>query len=457
MSTTKPYQGPNRDSLLVVGLGATGLSVARYLHAKGLDFAIVDSREEPPGLPRLREEIPEVRAYCGNAAQTALKGAMDLLVSPGVSLSEPWVREAMEGGARVRGDIDLFAEAAGAPIVGITGSNAKSTVTAWLGEMAAKAGRRAGVGGNIGTPALDTLSPNNELYVTELSSFQLERAGDLDLAVATVLNLTPDHLDRHGNFRAYRRAKHRIFAAARCVVFNADDESTIPANVGSVPSFSWRYGVPVGEEFGLREDSDAVWIAQGRALLLPVSELSLAGRHNIANALAALCLGSAIQLSRDAMLEALCSFSGLPHRCELVADCRGIRWINDSKATNIGASLAAIEGLGQDKNLILIAGGEGKGAAFADLAAPVAKHCKAVLLIGAAAEELAREMRGSSSVEISETLERAVSRARELAGSGDTVLLSPACASFDQFANYGARGDVFRRLVLEFAVGEGAA
>ncbi|MEM9396256.1 MAG: UDP-N-acetylmuramoyl-L-alanine--D-glutamate ligase [Pseudomonadota bacterium] len=457
MSTTKPFQGPNRDSLLVVGLGATGLSVARYLHTKGLDFAIVDSREQPPGLPRLREEIPEVRVYCGNAAQQAVKGAMDLVVSPGVSLSEPWLREAMEGGARVRGDIDLFVEAAGAPIVGITGSNAKSTVTAWLGEMAAKAGRRAGVGGNIGTPALDTLSSSNELYITELSSFQLERAGDLDLAVATVLNLTPDHLDRHGNFRAYRRAKHRIFAAARCIVFNAEDENTIPPTVGSIPSFSWRYGVPLDEEFGLREKSGTVWIAKGSEPLLPVSELALPGRHNVANALAALCLGCAIQLSTDAMLEALRSFPGLAHRCELVADSDGIRWINDSKATNVGASLAAIEGLGNNKNLVLIAGGEGKGADFTALANSVATYCKAVLLIGAAADSLANVLRGHASIEVPGTLEQAVNRARELAGPGDTVLLSPACASFDQFANYGARGDAFRRLVREFAIGEGAA
>ena len=451
MTKSKLAQQRNGSAIVVVGMGATGLSVARFLDSRNVSFTVVDSRDNPPGLARLRDQLPEVPVYCGSAAQAAIRGAMELIVSPGVSLAEPWLREALEGGAQVRGDIDLFVEEAGAPVVGITGSNAKSTVTALLGAMAVAAGRRVGVGGNIGTPALDTLSPDNELYVTELSSFQLERARDLDLAVATILNLTPDHLDRHGSFRAYRRAKHRIYAAARCVVFNAEDDDTVPPSRAGVARFGWRVGEPGEDEFGVAQQDGEPWLSYGRTGLMSVSELALPGQHNVANALAALTLGHAVQLPMEAMLAALRTFSGLPHRCELVAESAGIRWYNDSKATNVGAALAAVTGLGAEQPLVLIAGGQGKGADFGELLEPVRQYCRAVLLIGEAAPELQALFAGSVPCEVPGTLDVAIAHSRELANPGDAVLLSPACASFDQYVSYEARGDRFRNLVREFA------
>ncbi|MEE4249828.1 MAG: UDP-N-acetylmuramoyl-L-alanine--D-glutamate ligase, partial [Alcanivoracaceae bacterium] len=363
---------------VVVGLGVTGLSVARYLHRCGQEFSVVDTREQPPELAQLQAEMPHVPVLLGANAQGVLDTAGELIVSPGISLEEPWLQQAVAAGATVRGDIDLFVAAANAPVIGITGSNAKSTVTAMLGAMLQAAGHRAGVGGNLGVAALDLLDPTTEYYVLELSSFQLERAGKLDLAVATVLNLTPDHLDRHGSMQRYHQAKHRIFNGCAAVVFNADDPLTIPPVAGDRRQISWRLGEPGLQGFGLRREGDAWMIAQGFELLMPVAELSLPGRHNLANALATLALGAAIDLPRAAMLETLRTFPGLPHRCELVLERDGVRWINDSKATNVGAALAAINGLGEaggDHSVILIAGGRDKNSDFTCLRPALKAYC----------------------------------------------------------------------------------
>jgi UDP-N-acetylmuramoylalanine--D-glutamate ligase len=317
-----------------------------------------------------------------------------------------------------------------------------------LGAMLRAAGRRAGVGGNLGTPALDLLDDDNEFYVLELSSFQLERAGELGLEVATVLNLTPDHLDRHGSMPRYHQAKHRIFNGCKTVVFNADDPLTIPPLAAGRRQISWRLAEPELHGFGLRREGDRLMLAEGFDMLLPVSELALAGRHNIANALAALALGAAIDLPRPAMLVALRDFRGLPHRCELVLERDGVRWINDSKATNVGAALAAIEGLGGDHSLVLIAGGRDKNADFRTMRAAVGSHCSLLLLIGEAAEVMAEAFADVCETHIVGTLDAAISMAEERADVGQIVLLSPACASFDQFASYEDRGDQFRRRVL---------
>ncbi|EED33851.1 UDP-N-acetylmuramoylalanine--D-glutamate ligase [gamma proteobacterium NOR5-3] len=433
---------------VVVGLGVTGLSVARYLARQGEEFTVVDTREHPPGLEALRSEMPEVPVMLGTDAQDVLDTAAQLIVSPGISPQEPWLQRAVSAGAKLCGDIDLFVAAAAAPVIGITGSNAKSTVTEMLGAMVQAAGRRTAVGGNLGVPALDLLDDQTEFYVLELSSFQLERAGPLNLEVATVLNLTPDHLDRHGSMPLYHQAKHRIFNGCRAVVFNVDDPLTIPPLAAGRRQVSWRMGEPELTGFGLRLVDGEQMIVEGFEPLMRADEVSLPGRHNLANALAALALGAAIDLPRDAMLSVLRSFKGLEHRCELVLEREGVRWINDSKATNVGAALAAINGLGAEHRLILIAGGRDKGADFRSLAPAVAAHCEVVLLIGEAADGIATALGASCDTVIAETLEHAVELAAARARSGDIVLLSPACASFDQFASYTHRGERFKQLVL---------
>ncbi len=434
---------------VVVGLGVTGLSVARYLARRGEDFCVYDTREAPPGRSQLKTELPDIPLLTGAVPQDVLNTAGELIVNPGIAPSEPWLEEAVAAGALLRGDIDLFMEEAHAPVVGITGSNAKSTVTAMVGAMARAAGLNTGVGGNLGTAALDLLDDDTELYVLELSSFQLERVGELGLDVATVLNVTPDHLDRHGSMPLYHQAKHRIFSGSKAVVYNADDPLTIPPLAGGRRQVSWRLREPDLEGFGLREEDGETFLAEGFELLLPVSQLPMPGRHNVANALAALAIGSAADLPKDAMLEALRTFRGLPHRCELVGEGGSVQWVNDSKATNVAAAIAAVDGLGADRPLILIAGGRDKAADFAPLRGAVERHCRHVLLIGEAAPLLADALAGTSSIERVGTLDAAVERAAQIVEHGDTVLLSPACASFDQFASYEARGEAFRAAVEE--------
>lgn len=436
-----------------MGLGATGMSCARFLYAQGTAFSVVDTRAAPPGLDTLRKEMPDVRVFTGEIPVEILDGASEVVVSPGIALDDPLISHAREAGAQVVGDIDLFVRAAQAPVVGITGSNAKSTVTSLVGEMAHQAGLNTGVGGNLGTPALELLAPGRQLYVLELSSFQLERAGPLDLAVATVLNLTADHLDRHGSLPAYHKAKHQIFRGCRAAVVNRDDPLTIPLVPADVDVISWRMREPELDGFGLRQVDEDEYLCRGFEPLLPVRELSLTGRHNIANALAALALGSCIDLPLEAMLTTLRHFRGLPHRCEFVAELRGIRFINDSKGTNVGATEAALRGLGSEGDIVLIAGGQGKGADFSTLAGVVARHCKLVVLIGEDAPLLQQALSPHAPVQPAASMDEAVRIASAAAAAGDTVLLSPACASFDMFSGYAARGEAFRASVADLAGG----
>ena len=355
---------------VVVGLGSTGLSAARFLAARGEEFVLVDTRRRPPALDALRAELPGVVALTGAVPQAVLDTASELIVSPGIAVQEPWLAAAVKAGAVLRGDIDLFVRAARAPVIGITGSNGKSTVTELVGAMARRAGRRVAVGGNLGPPALDVLDDRVELYVLELSSFQLERAGELGLSVASVLNLTPDHLDRHGSLPRYHQAKHRIFAGAARVVCNTDDPLTVPPAARARERIGWRLREPELDGFGLLDAHGEPVLARGFTPLLPVCELASSARHDLANALAALALGTAAGLPEHAMLEALRSFTGLPHRCELIAERDGVRWIDDSKASNVGAALAAIQGLGASGRIVLIAGGRNKGADFRVLRRP---------------------------------------------------------------------------------------
>lgn len=430
---------------IVVGLGKSGMSLVRFLARQGVPFAVADTRENPPELATLRLQFPQVEVRCGELDVEFLCRAQELYVSPGLALATPALQEAAKRGVKLSGDIELFARHAKAPIVAITGSNAKSTVTTLVGDMARAAGKRVAVGGNLGTPALDLLADDIELYVMELSSFQLETTERLNAEVATVLNVSEDHMDRYADMQAYHLAKHRIFRGARQVVVNRGDALSRPLVADQLPCWSFGLNKPDFKAFGLIEEDGEKYLAYQFEKLMPVRELKVRGAHNQANALAALALGYAVGLPFGPMLAALREFTGLAHRCQWVRELRGVAYYDDSKATNVGAALAAIEGLGADINgkLVLIAGGDGKGADFSGLTAPVARYCRAVVLLGRDAELIAAALGDAVPLVRVKTLDEAVQRCAELAREGDAVLLSPACASLDMFKNFEERGRLF--------------
>ena len=434
---------------IVVGLGKSGMSLVRFLAQQGVRFAVADTRANPPELATLQRDYPQVEVRCGELDVEFLCRATELYVSPGLALATPALQQAAARGVQMSGDIELFARHAKAPIVAITGSNAKSTVTTLVGEMAKAAGKKVAVGGNLGTPALDLLADDVELYVMELSSFQLETTHSLNAEVATCLNVSEDHMDRYSGMQAYHLAKHRIFRGARQVVVNRDDALSRPLQADQLPCWSFGLSKPDFNGFGLIEEAGEKCLAFQFDALLPVRELKIRGAHNQSNALAALALGHAVGLPFAAMLEALKHFTGLAHRCQWVGELRGAHYYDDSKATNVGAALAAIEGLGADINgkLLLIAGGDGKGADFSALRVPVAHYCRAVVLLGRDAARLAEALDGAAVQVRVNSLEEAVAQCAALAQPGDAVLLSPACASLDMFKNFEERGRLFAQAV----------
>ena len=433
---------------LVVGLGKTGLSCVRYLSEQGRDVSVADSRMTPPGLDELKARWPDLPVYLGRFDAELFAGFNELVVSPGISIAEPAIAEAAKGGAQIRGDIDLFAEAADAPVIAITGSNGKTTVTTLVGEMARAAGRQVQVGGNIGTPALDLLGQGADLYVLELSSFQLETTRELNAEAATVLNVSDDHMDRYVNKMAYFQAKQRIFRGCRNAIVNLDDALSTPMARDTLRFLCFGFHRVNPETFSTRDDDEGAWITFGFDNLIRASDLRLMGRHNISNVMAALALGHAVGLPMDAMLQVARAFRGLPHRCEFVRHLDGVDYINDSKGTNVGATVAAIESLVPDHGkVVLIAGGDGKGADFAALQAPAMLHCRCVVLIGRDAGQIAGALGGQGLGRHASSRAAAGSEAAAGAAAGDRVVLSPACASFDMFRDYGDRGDQFRTLV----------
>lgn len=444
---------------VVVGLGMTGLSCARYFASRQQVFSVVDSRLEPPGLSAFKNEFPQVSVSLGEISDAALAGADQLVVSPGIGLDEPAISRAISAGVKVCGDIDLFRQEAKAPIIAITGSNGKSTVTTLVGEMAARCGKNVAVGGNIGVPALDLLQdPEPDLYVLELSSFQLERTDQLAAEVATVLNLSADHMDRYPNMMAYHKAKHRIFRGCRKAVVNRADPLSQPLVADHVEIWSFGVDKPDFRGFGLVTEKGIDYLAYEFERLMPVSELKIAGRHNIENALSALALGKAIDLPMAPMLATLKAFTGLPHRCQFVAEHAGVRYFNDSKGTNVGATVAAIGGLAETAGkVVLIAGGEGKGADFAPLLPVVQQSARAVVLIGESAPALQALFEATVETHRAASMREAVAQAAAVACDGDVVLLSPACASFDMFDNYQHRGDVYAAEVLDLTQPEASA
>ena len=431
---------------VVVGLGETGYSAARFLLAHGSQVSVTDSRAAPPALKRLSALGAEVVVRTGGFDASLLEHADLVVVSPGVALTGPFFEAARSRGLTIVGDIELFARAARAPVVGITGTNGKSTVTMLLAHMAERSGLKMRAGGNLGAPALDLLDAGVELYILELSSFQLETTDSLSFAAATVLNVSADHLDRYPDLESYAAAKARIFARCDVAVINLDDP-LVAAMVGpgrQQLSFSLR--ADVGADYALRRREDGDWWLMRRGEpLLAFSQLRLTGLHNAANALAALALAEALSLPRAICVAALREFSSLPHRTQWIADVRGVRYVNDSKGTNVGATLAAVAGM--PGPMIVIAGGDGKGQDFTPLRAAFAGKVRAAVLIGRDARLLGQALQGASELHYAASLEAAVECAARLARPGDTVLLSPACASLDMFRSYMHRGEVFAGVV----------
>jgi UDP-N-acetylmuramoylalanine--D-glutamate ligase len=426
---------------LVVGLGKTGWSAVRYLRAQGANVVVTDSRAAPPELAQLRAEAPAVPVHLGAFDTALLDGAGVIVVSPGVATRGEFFEAARARGLPIVGDVELFARAVRAPVAGITGTNGKSTVTTLLGRIAALAGLRVRVGGNLGEPALDLLDDHAELYVLELSSYQLETTESLQLAAGVILNISADHLDRYGSLAAYAAAKQRIFAHCQTEVVNADDPllRALPQSGQRRVSFSLQRDS--GADYQLTEVAGESWLDCQGERVLRASELKLAGLHNVANALATVALADALALPRAATLQGLREFAGLPHRSQWVAERAGVRYIDDSKGTNVGATLAAVGGMSGP--LVVIAGGDGKGQDFAPLRAAFDGKVRHAVLIGRDAQRLGAALADCCSVEYCDSLPAAVTAAARAAQPGDTVLLSPACASLDMFRDYIQRGEVF--------------
>jgi UDP-N-acetylmuramoylalanine--D-glutamate ligase len=443
---TKPQKDAHAYTL-VVGLGVTGMSVVRYLHRLGEAMVVVDSRDIPPSLNEFKQSFDDVSLYTGKFDSKLFVKAQRIVVSPGVPLTEPVLQKARDNGVEITGDIDLFAHEVDAPVVAITGSNGKSTVTSLLALMAKRAGIKAIAGGNIGLPVLDMLNGDNELYVLELSSFQLETLQRLPMMAAVVLNVSPDHMDRYADLNAYAMSKQAIYENADHAVINRDDAlvSKMPNSQQRVIGFSLHQ--PLAGDFGLCEKDGEQYLCVSDEILLKTTDLKIRGQHNYANALAALALGSSIGLPKDAMLDALKEFPGLEHRTQWVAEINGVNWYNDSKGTNVGATVAAIKGLpGQH---VLIAGGQSKAADFLPLRKVAEHKLRAMVLIGEDADKIALCVDEVIPVRIAADMRQAVEYAAALAMDGDNVLLSPACASFDMFDGFAHRGDVFMKAVAE--------
>jgi UDP-N-acetylmuramoylalanine--D-glutamate ligase len=446
--------------VVVLGLGDTGLSMARWLARCGADVRVADSRSAPPHAATLARELPQVPLATGAFGEETLRGADLVAISPGLDRRVPPVADAIKRGVPVVGDVELFAQALKTliphpsslippKVVAITGSNGKSTVTAMTGEILRTAGRRTVVAGNIGTPVLDALgaieagAPAPEVFVLELSSFQLESTSSLEPDAAAMLNLSEDHLDRYDSMDSYAAAKARVFTGNGVQVLNRDDRRSMGMQRPGRTHYTFGAGRPrSGNEWGIGTAHGGDALARGSRSLMAVSELPLAGLHNAANALAAHALACAVGAPDEILPRALRSFRGLPHRMQQVAEHRGVLFLDDSKGTNVGATVAALSGM--RRPVVLIAGGDGKGQDFTPLAPAVKQRARAVVLIGRDAERVARAIASSGvPVEHAAGMDEAVTTAFRASRKGDAVLLSPACASFDMFRNYEHRGEAF--------------
>ncbi|MDP2694789.1 MAG: UDP-N-acetylmuramoyl-L-alanine--D-glutamate ligase [Gallionella sp.] len=447
-------------NVLVLGLGETGLSLVRWLSAQGALLRVVDSRSEPPGLAEAGRHVAAGQIFCGAFGDALLEGIDLIAISPGVPLSDPFVQRAAARGIPIVGDIELFAQQLRiqdsrfrTKVIAITGANGKTTVTSMVEHLCKAAGKDAVAAGNISPAVLDVVLARGanqpEIWVLELSSFQLETTATLNADAATVLNISEDHLDRYAGIDEYAAAKARIFTGSGVLILNRDDARSMAMALSGREAVTFGLDVSSHErDFGVERERGDIWLMQGDQRLLKVSDLQIAGMHNVANALAALALCRAIDLPMPALLEALRSFRGLPHRVERVAEIDGVVYYDDSKGTNVGATVAALEGLG--RKVVLLAGGEGKGQDFAPLKPAVMRHARAVVLIGRDAPLIASALEGCGVPLLHvKNMNDAVRQAAQLAQAGDAVLLSPACASFDMFRNYAHRAEIFVEAVHE--------
>ncbi|MCS5708137.1 UDP-N-acetylmuramoyl-L-alanine--D-glutamate ligase [Candidatus Berkiella cookevillensis] len=457
----------HNKSYIVIGLGQTGYSCVKFLRSKNNAVCVVDTRELPPFKAACQENYPEVSLYCGVLPEIATLKQYDVVLSPGIAQDHPFLKPLIQNAKQISSDISLFANHCDLPIIAITGSNGKSTVTTLVGEMAKASGKKPAVIGNIGVPVLSILdNPQHDydLAVMELSSFQLDITPYLKTKAATVLNISPDHLDRYGTLATYAASKHKIYENTECAVINSDDSLSYPPlckhKAPTFLEFSKDSNKQV--DFSLLEEAGERYLCFKTDRLLNVKEMQLMGEHNQVNALAALALGFAADLSLDAMVRTLRSFSGLEHRCQTVAVKQNIRWINDSKGTNVGASLAALLGLGSvlksppeshsDSKIILLLGGQGKGQAFGELIAPVKAYCRAVITMGENSDQLYNLFKAHTTVSQAMGMQDAVDLARQHAQERDIVLLSPACASLDQYQNFEHRGKCFIEAVSKLTL-----
>ena len=439
-----------QSASVIVGLGSTGLSCAKYFSARGHAFKVVDSRLDPPSLEELKRLMPEVECELGEFSRQTFLGAGELVVSPGVSLKTAEIVAAQKAGVPISGDIDIFSKVVTAPIVAVTGSNGKSTVVAMLTEILRKAGKNFGLGGNLDgvnfKPVLDLLAEDSrDLYLLELSSFQLETTENLGAEVAVLLNLSEDHMDRYEDLTAYHVAKQRIFNDCKQIVVNRDDHYSYPLRQMDGPVWEFGLGRPGVNGLGVLEEDGDQYLAYQFEKIVSVNELKVFGQHNISNALAASAMAMALGIDLKHIKAAITEFSGLPHRCQWVRNVSGIEFYNDSKGTNVGATMAAVEGLGQriSGHIVLIAGGVGKGADFKPLVPVIRRWGKEVILIGRDAVEMAANFDADVRTYFANDMEDAVAVALDHAEPGDAVLLSPACASFDMFDNFQQRGQAF--------------
>lgn len=475
---------------LVVGLGATGQSCVRFLNNLGESVVVTDNRKEPPQLFDFKKQFPNVLVHTGAFSQAVFDAADVIVVSPGVSLNAPEIERAIASGKSVIGDIELFVQQAKAPIIAVTGSNGKSTLVTLIGQMIKDSGKQAIVCGNIGVPVLDVLvQPTPDFYVLELSSFQLESVFSLQARVAVLLNLSPDHLDRHGSMAAYKKAKQRVYQNCHCAIVNADEPDLWQdLNLKKMISFSTQNPDLKREDSHAAEaiqnpdrkgggshsinnihDQQAIptvktnWALQpintnrspmalmrNNALITPIDTLFSQSYHNCQNMLAALAVGEELGLPLEKMIGTLQTFKGLAHRCVLLQTDDGVFWYNDSKATNVGAAVAAIDSvsrLHQHANLYLIAGGDSKGVDLSALRQPIQQRVRSVILLGVDAKKMAEALSGAADIDVVDNMREAVALARTKVQRGDVVLLSPACSSLDQYPNFMVRGEDFMRAV----------
>jgi UDP-N-acetylmuramoylalanine--D-glutamate ligase len=433
--------------ILIVGLGVTGISIARFLKKIELNFSLIDSRPNLENLTQIKAMFADSELFTGGFPEAEFRGVTHLFVSPGVSLDEPAIAKCLNEGAVLLSDIDLFAFCIDAPVIAITGSNGKSTVTTMVEDMARVAGMKVRAGGNLGVPALDLIADDIALYVLELSSFQLERMTALKPQAAVVLNVSSDHMDRYSNIEVYANVKSKIYDHATTCVINVDDPRVL-AMVTIKPT-TITYSVTKRASFSVRNESGSSWLVKGGKAVIARSQILVVGEHNTSNALAAMALATAVGIPMESIVGALRDYQGLPHRLQIVSVDHELIWVNDSKATNPSSCMAALKAF--DEKVVLIAGGDCKGADLTELATIIQQQARIVILFGRDAQRIEDALENSVPVYNSKTLEGAVLVAKELAIAGETVLLSPACASLDQFKDYQERGDIFAQTVRRIA------